>query len=108
MRKPRRAENVRTSNLICRAGFQPFKHQAFPTKVRFAPLPTGNPDYRLLFHSLICRLILQRQRPIFVRILIELLQATLAAERNRLALVLRVNRFSNVAHLITGHRADRV
>jgi len=73
-----------------------------------ARLPTNNPDYRYLFRSLICRLILERQRPVFVRVFIELLQAMFAAERNRLALVLRVNRFSDIAYLITGDRADRV
>ena len=61
-----------------------------------------------LFHSLIRRLVLERQRPVFIRVFIELLQAIFAAERNRLAFVLRVNRFSNVSYRITGNRADCV
>jgi hypothetical protein len=71
-------------------------------------LPTSLARPTALFHILIRRLILERQWPVFIRVFVELLQAMFAAERNRLALVLRVNRFSNVAYLITGDRADRV
>jgi hypothetical protein len=71
-------------------------------------LPTNNPDYRLLLRSLIRRLILQCQGPVFIRVFVEFLQAIFAAERDRLALILRVNRFSNVANGITGNRANCV
>ena len=55
-------------------------------------------DRRLLimaFHRLFCGIILQRERTVFVRIVLEFREALATADPNVLALILRIQRFPN-------------